>query len=152
MSSFRIQRLFPVLVAIPFVMFQPVEVAVAGPRPTLNSPRIGYERPVYYWPQFRADQRSFQFYGSSSGYNCPDVFRWNNDSRLGSTGFPGSNYRYQANRGSQVRSNLPAGQRNAYSRDYGRSSRYDHRERIITYSEYLARRQGNRGVTVKAGR
>ncbi|HLA40061.1 MAG TPA: hypothetical protein VJ417_08695 [Candidatus Glassbacteria bacterium] len=150
-SNWKRMRLFWLPAAV-VVLLQTAGSVLAGPRPALSAPRTGYLNQGYYWPQFNADQRSFRCPGSTGGFTNPDVFSRRSQRQFQSTGFSGNRYSRQGTFGSTIRSNLPAASRNASRYSFGRSGRYSRYERIITYSEYMAGRQGNRGVTLKPGK
>jgi len=88
------------------------------------------------WTRYRADQRSFRFDGikhRGNWNNRTDGFRITSNSK--------------ANRGATVRSNLPSSQRTV-RRSWGTSARYSSRQRIISYRNYKAAGQIQRGSTI----
>ena len=116
--------------------------ALAESRISLQSPGKLYRSFTYSKPQFKADQRSFRFIGARRIFESRNSYRSGfYGQRAGLTGRAWS-------RGSRIRANLPAPSRTPGRRSYGRQSRYSYRERIITYREYRASRQGFRGSTI----
>ena len=116
--------------------------ALAESRISLQSPGKLYRYYTYSRPQLRADQRSFRFIGARRVFESKSYFRSSfygqRTSLTDRTWF----------RGSKIRANLPAPSRTPGRRSYGRQSRYSYREKIITYREYRASRQGFRGSTI----